>query len=158
MDLFALNLHLKCFLRGDECGSCFFFCFLFFFCFFFAFFFFSVFFSAPSLLPPPPQVVLLYHDYLPERDSRLWGRNVITSPWLRTNSKSEAVQKLDKYYNLQHSPARGFWVTQGVLTPSANDIIWGVASSLRTKLGVPMCQVIVVVDVVVVVNVDAICQ
>ena len=51
------------------------------------------------------------------------------------------MEKLDRNYNLGHQPDQdGFRVTQGVLTAETPDIIWGVGSSLRVKLGLPMCE------------------
>lgn len=87
------------------------------------------------------QVVLIYQGYVRERDSRLWRGGDITSPWLQTNKVSKALEKLNFYYKLGHHPDEdGFFVAQGVLSAEANDIIWGVASSLRSKMGLPMCR------------------
>jgi len=88
------------------------------------------------------RVILVYQAYYRDgRDNHLW--HDIVSPWPNTNSVSKAIEKLDMYYKIGHDPIDdGFWVTQGILTPTANDIIWGVASSLRKKLALPMCRAI----------------
>jgi hypothetical protein len=39
-----------------------------------------------------------------------------------------------------HDDLEYFWVTQGILTPDAKDIIWGVASSLKTRLALGMTK------------------
>jgi len=89
------------------------------------------------------RVILVYQAYYSNgRDNHLW--HGIASRWLNTNSVSKAIEKLDMYYKIDPMDPidDGFWVTQGVLTPTANDIIWGVASSLRKKLALPMCRAI----------------
>lgn len=87
------------------------------------------------------QVVLIYHASVSTyRDTRLWQSYKITSPWPNKNSINDAITYIEAR-RYPHEPSEGpFWVTQGILTAGAKEIILGIFSSLRSKLGLPMCR------------------
>jgi len=87
------------------------------------------------------QVIMFYHGpgcYLPSRDTRMWSGSLISSNWPNTANKVEALQKLDNWLP-NHKVNQQFWVSQGILTPGAKEISLGVFSTLKEKLGMPIC-------------------
>jgi len=105
------------------------------------------------------QVIFLDHRSDGREDGIWAGRQSIDSRWPNTNDKSVALSKLNKWRKQRQNAAnywpRGlpFWVTQGVLTATAKEILpsfsqfwkglWsGDWSSMKAELGSPMCRAI----------------
>jgi len=103
------------------------------------------------------QVIISYHDGNHANRNSLWtGRTTVISKWPNTNKQSKAFKKLNQWTKQRarnQNANQPFWVTQGILTPTAKDIgvngkqfwkgLWtGKWGSLKTELGSPMCSAI----------------
>lgn len=109
------------------------------------------------------QVIISYHNSgYAKRESVLWnGGKSVKSPWPNTNDQNKAFRKLNRWTKERAQKAvdtpekvQHFWVTQGILTPTAyniapatfseilNGILNGDWSSIKRELGSPMCSAI----------------
>ncbi|KFD52414.1 hypothetical protein M513_06795, partial [Trichuris suis] len=83
------------------------------------------------------QVILFYQDSKYDIVHPLiWSSKHIRSPWPNTNNIQQLIPYLEKALRQKDTllPQGGFFVTQGILTPTLRDIVFNWRKSLKSKM------------------------
>ncbi|XP_078596087.1 PI-PLC X domain-containing protein 3-like isoform X1 [Branchiostoma floridae x Branchiostoma japonicum] len=80
------------------------------------------------------QVIVFYHNSVADRHINLWTGEAIVAPWANTPE----ITALVEFLNTEVREESKFYVSQGVLTPTAGTILGNLNGSLKDVLATPV--------------------